>query len=339
MSRPGPRNLITDVDGVLVGHATDLVHRTGSTILRPRDGAWLAAVDVRGGAPGTRETDLLSPTCRMDRIDALSLSGGSAYGLAAADGAMQWLAANARGFEIAGWRVPIVPGAIIFDLVGRDPARSVEFRALGHRACADAAEDFELGSVGAGVGARAGTLKGGVGSASAITDDGLQVGALAVVNAVGAVVMPGTDAFWAWPLERDGEFGGRRPPADYIAGEVDLPAESRIGGHTTICAVATNLTLSKADAQRVAIMAHDGMARAIRPVHTPFDGDSVFVVTTGTLAPRVPMPMAVARLGSIAADCLARAIARGVFAAHELDDDGGGIRSYKRVHELGGDKR
>jgi L-aminopeptidase/D-esterase-like protein len=332
MSRPGPRNLITDVDGVLVGHASDPANRTGSTVLRPREGAWLAAVDVRGGGPGTRETDLLSPTCRVDRIDALSLSGGSAYGLAAADGAVEWLAGHERGFEIAGWRVPIVPGAIVFDLAGRDPTHRVDYRALGYQACAAAAEDFALGTVGAGYGARAGTLKGGIGSASAIAEDGLRVGALAVVNAVGSVVMPGSDAFWAWPLERGGEFGGRRPAPDLVVGEADLPADSRLGGHTTICAVATNLTLSKGEAQRVAIMAHDGMARAIRPVHTPFDGDSVFVVSTGMFQPAEAPPMAIARAGSIAADCIARAIARGVYAADDLD----GIRSYKSTYEQRG---
>ncbi|MEQ9639497.1 MAG: P1 family peptidase [Alphaproteobacteria bacterium] len=331
MSRPGPRNLITDVDGVLVGHASDPANRTGSTVLRPVDGAWLAAGDVRGGAPGTRETELLSPTCRVDRIDAICLSGGSAFGLAAADGAMEWLAAHDRGLEIAGWRVPIVPSAIIFDLAGRSPSRRVDYRALGHEASASAAADFALGNAGAGYGARAGVLKGGIGSAS-LLDGPVQVGALAVVNCVGSVLIGGTDAFWAWPLERDGEFGGRRPPADYVTPETEPMADSRVIAHTTVCCVATNVTMSKADAQRVAIMAQDGLARAIRPVHTPFDGDTVFVVSTGAHAASGASAWTVAQLGAMAADCLARAVARGVYAAA----DSGDIASYRTIH--GGDK-
>ncbi len=330
MSRPGPRNLITDVDGVLVGHASDPANRTGTTVLRPAEGAWLAAGDVRGGAPGTRETELLSPTCRVDRVDAICLSGGSAFGLAAADGAMEWLAVHDRGLEVAGWHVPIVPGAIIFDLVGRSPTHRVDYRALGYEACGNATADFELGTVGGGFGARAGALKGGIGSASLIEGE-LQVGALAVVNCVGSVLVTGTDAFWAWPLEREGEFGGRQPPPGYLTDVAEPMQDSRVIAHTTVCCVATNQAMSKADAQRVAIMAQDGLARAIRPVHTPFDGDTVFVVSTGDLGGGELSPWAVSRVGAIAADVLARAVARGVYAA----TDSGDIPSYRTLH--GGD--
>ena len=330
MIRPGPLNLITDVEGVAVGNAEDASVRSGVTVVLPDEPA-LASVDVRGGAPGTRETDLLRPTCLVQRIDAICLSGGSVYGLEAASGVVGWLAAHNRGLEINGLRVPIVPAAIVFDLAnggdkgwGDDPP----YRRLGRMAVENAARDFRIGNAGAGYGATAGRLKGGLGSTSAIAEDGLQVGALVAANPVGGVVVPGSGTLWAAPFEQAGEMGGQRPVAGTASLDLDLPAESRLGGHTTIGVVATNARLDKAEAERIAIMAHDGLARAIRPVHTPLDGDTIFVLSTGRLALAEPRAFALARLGSIAADCVARAVARAIVAAESLGDRPG----YRSLH-------
>lgn len=321
---PGPRNLITDVPGIRVGNAADARARSGVTVVLA-DRPAVAAVDVRGGAPGTRETDALDPTCLVDTVDAVVLSGGSAFGLEAASAATNWLAARGRGFPVGGTRVPIVPSAILFDLLnGGDKqwGEAPPYAALGRAACAALAVDFALGNEGAGFGAMAGALKGGLGSVSAATPDGLVVGVLVAVNARGETVMPGERCFWAWPLERAGELGGQRPPQRALPVESDpLPGPSpSVGGNTTIGVVATNAALTRAEAQRVAIMAQDGYARAIRPVHTPFDGDTVFVLATGERALAEPRPLALARLGAIAADCVARAVARGVFAAETMGD-------------------
>jgi L-aminopeptidase/D-esterase-like protein len=327
--RPGPRNLITDVAGLAVGNAQDEEARTGVTVLLCEGGA-VAAAELRGGAPGTRELDLLRPECLVERIDALVLAGGSAHGLAAADGAMQWLAARGRGFPIAGGAIPIVPAAILFDLGrgGRDWTADPPHRRLALEACEAAGAAFALGNAGAGAGALAGRLKGGLGSASLEAAD-FTVGALVAANPVGSTVM--TDGtFWAWPFERDGEFGGRRPSAG-VAADDGLPAEGRLGGHTTLAIVATDATLSKAEAQRVAIMAHDGLARAIRPVHTPFDGDVAFAVATGRRALPEPRALSLARLGSLAADCLARSVERAVWEAEDM----GSIRCHRSVYGEG----
>lgn len=328
--RPGPRNLITDVDGIKVGSAQDDRARTGVTVVLPDDRI-VAGVDVRGAAPGTRETDLLAPTCTVGAIDAICLSGGSAFGLQSADAVLQWLHAHDRGYPVGDWRVPIVPAAIIFDLMsggeknwGGDPP----YRRLAAAACDAAGADFALGNAGAGLGARAGRLKGGLGSVSMVDGDGLQVGALVVANPVGAVTMPGTGTFWAWALEQDGELGGQQPPGRPDDVHEALPADSRLGANTTIAVVATNAALDKAQAQRVAMMAHDGMARAIRPVHTPFDGDTIFALSTGRIGTPVADAMTVARIGAMAADCVARATARGVFEADTLGDSPG----YRQVH-------
>lgn len=327
--KPGPRNLITDVDGIRVGNAQDDAARTGVTVVLP-DERTMAGVDVRGAAPGTRETDLLNPSCRMDGVDAICLSGGSAFGLAAADGVAQWLHARGRGFPVAGWHVPIVPAAIIFDLTSGDKnwGDTPPYRALAAAACDDADTVFSLGNCGAGLGAHAGRLKGGLGSVSMVAEDGLQVGALVVANPVGAVTMPGSGTFWAWALEQEGELGHQRPPRRSDSADQALPSDSRLGANTTLAVVATNARLDKAQAQRVAMMAHDGMARAIRPVHTPFDGDTIFALSTGRIGERVADAMTVARVGAMAADCVARATARGVFAAESLGDSPG----YRQVH-------
>jgi L-aminopeptidase/D-esterase-like protein len=321
-ARPGARNLITDVPGLAVGQAQDAAVRTGVTVVLP-DAPAVCAVDVRGGAPGTRETDLLAPDHLVEVVDAVVLSGGSVYGLAAADGVAAWLGARGRGFVVRPDPgvppAPIVPGAILFDLAnggdkawGEDPP----YRALGRAAVDAAALDFALGTAGAGYGAMAGALKGGIGSASVVSGDGFSVGAVVAVNSWGSVVAPGGRAFWAAPYEIGSEFGGLG--ADGLAARPDDwglakgPADPR---NTTIACVATDVALTPAECRRLAIMAQDGLARAIRPVHAPFDGDVVFALSTGRAQAPEPRPYSLARLGALAADTLARAVARAVYEA------------------------
>jgi L-aminopeptidase/D-esterase-like protein len=316
-ARPGPRNLITDVPGIKVGNAADDALHSGVTVVLP-DAPTVASVDVRGGAPGTRETDLLDPAARNDRIDAIVLSGGSAFGLDAAAGLMGWLAERDRGVAVGGAIVPIVPAAILFDLrdgIERRWGDTPPYRALARVAADAAAETFALGNHGAGTGAKAGRLKGGLGSASIVDPSGVTVGALVAANPWGSVVMPGSPCFWAWALEQDGELGGQPRPELGALDLADLSdcAPARIGTNTTLAVVATDATLSKADCRRLAVMAQDGLARAIRPVHSPFDGDSVFALATARRPPGDPASLA--RLGALAADCVARAVARAVFEA------------------------
>jgi len=323
MMQAGPRNLITDVDGILVGNAHDHGAASGVTVVLPQTRC-SAGADVRGGAPGTRDIEALDPTCLVDAVDAVVLSGGSAFGLDAAGGAMSWLAAQGRGYAIRDVVVPIVPAAILFDLLNggeKGWGEHPPYRELGRQAVAGAGETFALGNVGAGYGAQAGVLggglKGGLGSASVVCQDGLQVGALVAVNAVGSPVMPGSTTLWAWPFERDGEMGGQKPPQ-----AIDLAAEAGAEGampgeNTTIGVIATNARLDKAQARRVAIMAHDGYARALRPVHTPFDGDTIFCLATGRRDGAVEAGE-LARIGALAADCMARAIGRAIWEAGSL---------------------
>jgi L-aminopeptidase/D-esterase-like protein len=339
MLRPGPRNLITDVDGILVGNVEDQRLRSGVSVVLCEP-ASVASVDVRGGAPGTRETDLLDPAARNERIDAICLSGGSAFGLSSADGVMRWLKERGRGVPVASAIVPIVPTAILFDLLngGDKDWDWPPYRELGYAAAGKAGADFALGNAGAGLGAKAGNLKGGLGSASAVDPaGGLQVGALVAVNARGYTTMADMPQFWAWALEQGAEFGGLPPPAHGLALSVsharaDLThdpadaARSDPRANTTIAVVATNARLDKASAKRLAVMAQDGLARSIRPVHTPQDGDTVFAVATG----RHDLggdPLALAELGTLAADCLARAVARGVYHAASL----GAARGWRDV--------
>jgi len=334
MVRPGKRNLITDVPGIKVGQAEDERARSGVTVVLP-DAAARTVVDIRGGAPGTRETDALDPSALGAKADAIVLSGGSAFGLDAASGVMAWLSAQGRGFEIRPNvpRVPIVPAAILFDLAngGTFSADKNPYADLGRRAVASAVVDFALGNAGAGLGAVAGAYKGGIGSASAIIDDDITIGALAAVNSVGSPLIPGTDVFWAFALEQDDEFGGRKPRAPWPPTDMDLPSDAKpvlkARANTTIAAIATDAELSSVELKRIAIMAADGLARAIRPSHTPFDGDTIFVMTTGVRALSGERPRTLTRLGSIAADCLARAIARGVYAAESI----GAIKSYRDI--------
>ncbi len=332
MLRPGPRNLITDVDGILVGNEEDQRLRSGVTVVVCESPS-VASGDVRGGAPGTRETDLLDPASRNDRIDAICLSGGSAFGLSAADGVMRWLRERARGVAIADIVVPIVPTAILFDLLngGDKDWDWPPYRELAYAATGKAGRDFALGNAGAGLGAKAGNLKGGLGSASAVDPaTGLQVGALVAVNARGSTTMGDLPQFWAWALEQDREFGGLPPPPRGLSPSASPasrdPVRSDPRANTTIAVVATNARLDKGSAQRLAVMAQDGLARSIRPVHTPQDGDTVFAVATGH-SDLAPDPLALAGLGTLAADCLARAVARGVYRAATL----GATRGWREV--------
>ncbi|HWA63828.1 MAG TPA: P1 family peptidase [Caulobacteraceae bacterium] len=316
-------NLITDVPGLKVGQAMDAAARTGVTVVLPDERA-VCAVDVRGGGPGTRETDALTPETLVDAVDAICLAGGSVYGLAAADGVCAVLGAQGRGFGFGRPGVPvspIVPAAILYDLAnGGDKAWGEEppYRRLGVEAVKAAATDLVLGTAGAGAGAMAGALKGGIGSASAQLAEGYVVGALAAVNSVGSVVVPGSRAFWAAPFELDGEFGDVPPgPARVAPDDWGLAKgrEAAARENTTLCVVATDAALTPAQARRIAIMAQDGLARAIRPAHAPTDGDVVFALSTGRRALEGPVPALLARLGALAADTLSRAIARGVYAA------------------------
>jgi L-aminopeptidase/D-esterase-like protein len=315
-------NLITDVEGIRVGNAEDARVRTGVTVVLP-DAPCLAAVDVRGGAPGTRETDALDPTSLAGRVDAVVLSGGSAFGLEAASAVMNWLAAQGRGFRVRSALVPIVPAAILFDLLNggaKDWGEQPPYAALGRAAALAAAHRFKLGSAGAGYGAKSGTLKGGLGSTSVIAADGLHIGALVAVNSRGETVMPGSSCFWAWALTRNGEVGAQVPPAEVPPLDEPGPTPGLAGAHTTLAVVATNAALDKPEARRVAIMAQDGFARAIRPIHTPYDGDTAFVLATGGWGLPEPRADALLRIGAAAADCVARAIMRGVYEAETQGD-------------------
>ncbi|MBP6545518.1 MAG: P1 family peptidase [Phenylobacterium sp.] len=319
---PGMRNLITDVPGLRVGQAQDAAARTGVTVILPDDRA-VAGCDVRGGGPGTRETDALAPENLVDAIDAIVLSGGSVYGLAAADGVVSWLGARGRGYGLVNRpgvpKSPVVPGAILYDVAnggdrawGEDPP----YRRLGREAVEAAGLDFQLGTAGAGTGAMAGSLKGGTGSASILAADGIAVGAVVCVNSFGSVVAGDHRTFWAAPFEMGAEFGGLGPAGLSARPDIwDLAkADPQARMNTTIACVATDVVLTPAQAKRVAVMAQDGLARAIRPVHAPFDGDVVFAMSTGR-RPLEGGDFTVARIGALAADCLARAVARAVYEA------------------------
>ncbi len=326
------RNAITDVPGFRVGHAqrTGDGWLTGTTVVLPPAEGAVGGVDVRGGGPGTRETDLLDPRNQVDRVHAVVLTGGSALGLAAADGVARALLEQGVGFPVSpepGHVVPIVPAAVVFDL-----GRGGEFgltpdAALGREALAAADVEVAEGTVGAGTGTRVGGLKGGIGTASARLDDGTTVGALVVLNAVGSAVDPATGEPYAARHCREGDLPGlRRPdPADVEAARARAEAmpEPRPPLATTLAVVATDATLTKAQCQKVSGIGHDGLARGIHPVHTMFDGDTVFTLATGAAA--VPDPMAFHALLTEAADCVTRAIGRALLAA----DSAGGMRSYR----------
>ena len=322
---PGLRNLITDVPGLRVGQAHDAAVRTGVTVILPDDRA-VCACDVRGGGPGTRETDALAPENLVEAVDAVVLSGGSVYGLAAADGVTAWLGARGRGYGMVEGvpKSPVAPAAILFDTAnGGDKAwgEAPPYRELGRAAVAAAGLEVALGTAGAGYGAVAGGLKGGTGSASVVSFDGFTVGAIVAVNSWGSVIAPGGRTFWAAPYELGGEFGGLGPAGLRAApdqwGSAKRADETR---NTTIACVATDAILTPAQAKRFAVMAQDGVARAIRPIHAPFDGDVVFALSTGRRPLGDDANYVLARLGALAADTLARAVARGVFEATPWPD-------------------
>jgi L-aminopeptidase/D-esterase-like protein len=335
MAAAGPRNAITDVPGILVGQAEDRAGVTGTTVVLAERPA-VASVDVRGGAPGSRETDLLAPETLVDRVDAVVLSGGSAFGLDAAAGVMDWLAETGRGFAVGSTprfpliRVPIVPAAILFDLGfpgRRGWAGEPPYRRLGRRAVTAAAKDFALGNAGAGFGATAGRLKGGIGSASLHLAGGAMVGSIVAVNSWGATVRPDCGRFWAADLALAGDIDPQPAIPDTGLDPEDFSGcgAATPGANTTIAVVATDAPLGKSGCRRLAIMAQDGLARAIRPAHTPLDGDTVFALSTGS-GPVVG-PTELLKLGSAAADCLARAVMRAVLVADPL----GGVASWRQL--------
>jgi len=329
---PGPRNLITDVPGLMVGNAHDETLKSGATVLTSET-PFTASVHVMGGAPGTRETDLLAPDKSVAAVDALTLAGGSAYGLDACSGVVEGLRAQGRGFQLADAIIPLVPGAILFDLLNGGDKGWTEnpYRALGRTAFDTATQDFQTGSVGAGAGALTAMLKGGLGSASFVLDGGITVGALVAANPMGSVTTPGERHFWAAPFEVDGEYGGLGPDPASGLGRVlnsrkmaNMLARSKAAGsdraNTTIAIVATDAALTKAQCQRMATAAHDGIARAIVPAHSPGDGDLVFALSTGARTMDSP-GQGMALIGHAASLCLARAIARAISHARPAPHD------------------
>lgn len=334
--RPGPRNLITDVAGLRVGSAEDGKSLSGVTVLIP-DAPVIAAADIRGGAPGTRETPAIDPVNLVDRIHAIVLSGGSVFGLDAASSITYSLASQGIGFSFGAQPLPspVIPAAVLFDLMnGGDKSWPIEppYRALGTSALASAALDFALGNAGAGLGAIAGQLKGGLGSASALWN-GYAVGALVAVNSVGSAIHPITLDLLASPYAIGEEMGPQATlgpslsAADPLAGSklAALP-----GANTTIAAVATDAALTRMEAQRLTIMAADGLARALRPAHAPQDGDTVFALATEKEILAEPRATTLAALGTLAADCLTRAIGRALWHAESI----GALRSYRDFREL-----
>jgi L-aminopeptidase/D-esterase-like protein len=325
MMRTGPRNLITDVAGLRVGNAEDARLKSGVTAVLCEQPT-VAGVQVLGGAPGTRETDLLEPHNLVEGVNAIVLSGGSAFGLDAASGVQAALREKGIGFDAFGHIVPIVPTAILFDLTNggdKDWGQYSPYRELGHRAAQSARTDFELGSVGAGTGATTAGLKGGLGSASVVLENGITVGALAAANGVGSVTVGSSRHFWASPHEIGDEFGdlGFPNPLPPDAQELMLKRRSLNPiENTTIAVIATDAVLTKAACKRLAIAAHDGFSRAIWPTHTPYDGDLVFALATGRSG-IAPDPTAFIELYAAAGTAMARAIARGVHSATAAQND------------------
>jgi L-aminopeptidase/D-esterase-like protein len=334
MTKSGKNNGLTDVEGIMVGHYTSLSAASGVTVILCKAGA-VGGVDVRGSAPGTRETDLLAPVNLVEKVQGIVLCGGSVFGLSAADGVVTWLAQLGCGFPLAEGKVaPIVPSAALFDLGrGKDYVPPIR-QEWGIRACESASTGpVPVGCVGAGTGAVSGTIKGGVGSASELLASGMTVAALVAVNSLGSVINRTTGLPWEVHLEVAGEFGseGRR--------SVKLPLATAPAppSNTTLGVIATNAALTKAQAQKIAQMAHDGLARAIRPAHTMFDGDTIFCMATGEHNLKdsegffsVPMAEAMNEIGRAAADCMSRAIVRAVLDAHSM----GKISAFRDLQSL-----
>ena len=313
------RNAITDVAGLRVGQAGDARLASGVTVVIFDEPA-MASIAVSGGAPGLRDTALLAPGMSVEKVDALVLSGGSAFGLDAPGGVQAVLRRQGRGFRVRNATVPIVPGAILFDLLNggdKDWGGMPAYWHLGHAAARAAGHEVALGSVGAGLGATTATAKGGLGSASAVTRAGFTVGAVVAVNALGSATIGGGPHFWAAPCERDGEFGGLGWPSPLPADALAIRLKGAAEPATTIGIVATDAALTRAECHRLAIMAQDGLARALRPVHAAMDGDTLFAAATAR-ADRAPDAADLVELGTLAADCVARAIARGIYEATAL---------------------
>lgn len=330
MFKPGPQNLITDVEGISVGHANDQKVRTGTTVLLCPNSV-TGGVDVRGGGPGLRDVEVLSPENLVGRADAVVLSGGSVFGLAAGDGIAKAMSMKDIGLKFTPDMpaVPIVVGAILFDLVNggdKDWKMDTPYHDLGIEALSAAEENnggsFPLGNEGAGLGARAGNKEGGIGSTSLDLGGGLMVGALVAVNSVGSVYMPDGKTFWAQPFAIGDEIGGQKANPDHEPVTQPMPDNSKMGGsrpgtNTTIGIIATSAKLTSAECKRIAMMAHDGFARAIRPVHTLSDGDTIFCISGGTkeISNGPDRSRKLSEIGAAAADVMARAIARGVYEA------------------------
>lgn len=317
------KNLLTDISGVRVGHAEDAEVASGVTAI-VFDQPAVASIDVRGGGPGVRDSALLELPNTVERIDAIALSGGSAFGLEAGGGVQAWLAEHGRGFPVGDALIPIVPGAVMFDMInGGNKAwgRFPPYRDLGYAAAAAATDSyFALGSVGAGLGATTVNFKGGLGSASAVMANGVRVAAIASVNAVGSVNIGDGPWFWAAPFEENNEFGGRGLPPVFTPEMLAMrlkgsPATTSIE-NTTLALVVTDAILTKPQAKRLAMIAQTGFARAIYPVHAPLDGDVVFAAATCE-KPIDPL-IGLTELGAVAANVVARAIARGVYEATPL---------------------
>ncbi|MGC4025684.1 MAG: P1 family peptidase [Mesorhizobium sp.] len=323
--KAGALNLITDVQGIRVGNSEDAKLKSGVSVV-VCDVPTVAAVQVLGGAPGTRETDLLEPHNTVEHVDAIVLSGGSAFGLDAASGAQAALREAGVGFAVGDMRIPIVPTAILFDLLNggdKNWGRFAPYREMGYEAVKSAGRKFLLGTSGAGTGALTVGLKGGLGSASCVMDNGIAIGALAAVNAVGSANVGNTRHFWAAPFEIGDEFGAlgvpHPMPNDATAIRLKFRDEKPLK-NTTIAVIATDAVLTKASAKRLAISAHDGFARAIWPSHTPYDGDLVFGLATGASGNEL-QPESVIDFYATAAAVMARAIARGVYAAEPSPGD------------------
>lgn len=331
------RNLITDVPGLKVGNAHDERLRSGVTVVLP-DERVTAVLDVRGGGTGTRDTHALEYEGAIDEAHAFVLSGGSAFGLDAATGVQSYLRERDVGFQVREVRVPIVPQAIMFDLLNggdKDWGKHPPYQDMAYTACGNAGDDFELGTSGAGYGATTVNLKGGLGSASAKTRDGFTVGAIAVVNAVGTVTVGDTPHFWAAPFERDGEVGGLGA-IEYVPEEaLGLSLKPGPQGQaTTLVVVATDADLDQLMLKRIAIMGHAGMARAVYPAHTPLDGDIVFALSTAK-ATGVNDPHVLTHIGNVAASVVARSIMRAIYEADAFRDEPKGLPSYRDVFPKG----
>ncbi|RBP10543.1 D-aminopeptidase [Roseiarcus fermentans] len=315
-------NLLTDVAGVRVGSADDARLGSGVTAVIFDEPA-VASIAVHGGAPASRDTELLAPHMTVERVDAFVLSGGSAFGLDAAGGVMAHLLEIGRGHRVGAARVPIVPGASLFDLLNGgdkrwDRTRPVYWE-LGRRAALAADRRFALGTVGAGFGATTFDLKGGLGSASALTSRGYRVAALVACNAVGRATRGASRWFWAAPFEREAEFGGlgtgtRDEPLVFAMKNGD-PA------NTNLAVVVTDAPMTKVQVKRLAVMAQDGLALSLRPAHAPTDGDTVFAAATGRVG-RAPDLVDLTEIGMLAAECVARSVARGVYEATPLAVEG-----------------